>query len=179
MAIQLWSIQRANWSNRVPKTGTIPSVKKKFQCTPYSDACSCEGGVAGSACTLRPAEHQEAHWIIGPLHHQHSYKAESDHACALLDRLANEREQWRLLERAQERERGDHTRTEHKRSNSKVHLRRANSPLVGASSRRDAEARPQRTMEVPQVSAFANSRGKTLKSTARMQMTVMSIMWAR
>lgn len=36
----------------------------------------------------------------------------------------------------------------------------------------------QRTIDVPQVSAFANSRGKTGKSTARMHRTVMTIMMA-
>lgn len=37
----------------------------------------------------------------------------------------------------------------------------------------------QRTKDVPQVSALENSLGKTLKSTAKMQIIVINIIWAR
>lgn len=36
----------------IPRTGSMPRVKKKFQCTPYSVTCSCSsaghGGAKGS-----------------------------------------------------------------------------------------------------------------------------------
>lgn len=60
-------------------------------------------------------------------------------------------------------------------------LHRDPSREVEARSRRCPKSRGEQgrlTRDVPQVSAFANSRGKTRKSTARIQMTVIIIMIA-